>query len=460
MSMKRWSTAFTSVKTPRGIALVVGCLILLVGGSAFLLVDPLRLFHSAKDDGSASRTLTQSLEEFARRFPKQLDKLVYPYSVVPGGVADAEAVKRAMSTDPVVRAHYQGIDLNKLTTATLSQDRTAYVSFRKGDKVFWTTKKIRLFKGETLLTDGVKLIRARCGNLISDAPIALAALQEPPEDILNSPIMPSGPLAHLELPPGYGPAGSPTPDVGPTGEGPAPLPVTPNTVVGENGGNVPPGGGFVPPPYSPPPGGGGPPVAENNPPPSANPPSETPPGGSPPPAPPGNPGSPPPVTGGGGSPPPSSNPSGPPGGTTPPPVTPPGGTQPPGSPPPSGDAGSPAAAPPSIAPPPNFPGSGPPTPDFSGPPSPSSGGSATPPSPGSPPPGPRATGGPAGPPGPSGSGPPAPSPAGLPPVPEPSTWVLIGGGVALLAALARRRTRARPTAGELLVLPKPDGRPR
>ena len=55
------------------------------------------------------------------------------------------------------------------------------MSYRIGDEIFWTKQKVRLQQGETILTDGVHHIRARCGNCIAFAPMEPTADDEPDE---------------------------------------------------------------------------------------------------------------------------------------------------------------------------------------------------------------------------------------------------------------------------------------
>jgi len=93
---------------------------------------------------------------------------VYPFSIVPGGVSGREEVVRMLQTDQVVAQHYAGLQAARLARVTVSKPRAVYVSYRKGDKVYWTAQKVTLAKGETLLTDGSNEIRGRCGNRISD----------------------------------------------------------------------------------------------------------------------------------------------------------------------------------------------------------------------------------------------------------------------------------------------------
>jgi hypothetical protein len=45
-----------------------------------------------------------------------------------------------------------------------------YVSYRKANRVYWTSKKHRVCKGEAILTDGKNMARTRCGNRLSVAP--------------------------------------------------------------------------------------------------------------------------------------------------------------------------------------------------------------------------------------------------------------------------------------------------
>ena len=107
------------------------------------------------------------------------DRPVYRYSVIPGGVYTASELRGAIQADAVVAAHYQDLDQSKLQVKTVARDQYAYVSYRKGDKVFWTKNKVLLRQGETIVTDGTKQIRGRCGNCISEEPQLPTAANEP-----------------------------------------------------------------------------------------------------------------------------------------------------------------------------------------------------------------------------------------------------------------------------------------
>ena len=88
------------------------------------------------------------------------------------------------SWPPIIQAYTQA----KLRVETLPSDRDVYMSYRIGQEIFWTKHKMRLREGETILTDGVHHIRARCGNCIAFAPMEPTADDEPGEmefDALN-----------------------------------------------------------------------------------------------------------------------------------------------------------------------------------------------------------------------------------------------------------------------------------
>jgi hypothetical protein len=111
---------------------------------------------------------------------------VYPYSIVPGGVTDRRELARVVVRDKVVAAHYAAFETTRATVRTVDRPRAVYVSYRKGDKVYWTAKKLQLAKGETLLSDGQNEIRTRCGNRISDVPQLPVEAQGPSEEELDS----------------------------------------------------------------------------------------------------------------------------------------------------------------------------------------------------------------------------------------------------------------------------------
>jgi hypothetical protein len=111
---------------------------------------------------------------------------VYPYSIVPGGVANREDLQRQVSTDQVVARHYASFDIGKAHAVTVAKPRAVHVSYRKGDKVYWTAGTVMLAAGETVLSDGASEIRGRCGNRISDRAMLPVAMNEPTEQELDA----------------------------------------------------------------------------------------------------------------------------------------------------------------------------------------------------------------------------------------------------------------------------------
>jgi len=105
----------------------------------------------------------------------------YNYSVIPGGARDAQELAHAIATDSVVADHYRDVDPSTMRPERVAADRMAYVSYRKNDRVFWTKRKVRIYEGETILTNGETEIRGRCGNGISMAPLLPTSDEEPVE---------------------------------------------------------------------------------------------------------------------------------------------------------------------------------------------------------------------------------------------------------------------------------------
>jgi hypothetical protein len=316
---------------------------------------------SAPKDASSPANSAVPLHNRTARSPFPA-RPIYPFSVIPGGAYDATELRNRLRSDEVAARHYQLFHLARLTTVKASSALFVYVSYRKGDSIYWTRKPVRLTKGETLLTDGVLLARARCGNRISATPMHPIGLMDPPPDILEIPKSWQPPGAALSTPPDEPVAErSRTIPGSPLGPGPEvapkhpklvlfPIPIIPIGGGGRKGGSPGTGSpGGDKPGGSVPPGTGGPGGGNPG---SSNPPGTGGPGG-------GNPGgSNPPGTGnpGGGNP-GSSNPPGTggpgggnPGGSNPPGTGHPGGGNPGGSNPPG--TGNPGGGLGPIEPPP------------------------------------------------------------------------------------------------------------
>ncbi|HMK29218.1 MAG TPA: PEP-CTERM sorting domain-containing protein [Terriglobales bacterium] len=178
---------------------------------------------------------------------EQPGPVIYPYSVVPGGVRSQQGLRLAIANDAVVARHYSDFRVDQARVVHLQADVLAYVSFRLKDGVYWTRRPLLLKRGEAVLTDGVNVARTRCANRVSLAPRMPHAPNEPPPQALDIAGVPSSEFPQFPDPPlpilipdlaRTGPT-LPFPSVSPPGAGGTP-PIAPFFVpVGGGGGKGP-----------------------------------------------------------------------------------------------------------------------------------------------------------------------------------------------------------------------------
>jgi hypothetical protein len=113
---------------------------------------------------------------------------VYPYSVVSGGVHSVDELRIAMRFDPVVAAHFSDFDLSRTRIERVAVSRAVFVSYRSGSRVAWTSRRVTLQAGETILTDGQNQARTRCGNRIKEVAPAEISKEEPPVETFDMPV--------------------------------------------------------------------------------------------------------------------------------------------------------------------------------------------------------------------------------------------------------------------------------
>jgi len=63
------------------------------------------------------------------------------------------------------------------------------VSYRIGDRVYWTRRPVLLAPGEPVLSDGTNEVRARCGNRIDDRVLGETSEAEPDAGVLDTPLV-------------------------------------------------------------------------------------------------------------------------------------------------------------------------------------------------------------------------------------------------------------------------------
>ena len=115
-------------------------------------------------------------------------RLIYPHSVIPGGVRSVQELKLASLADHSTASHYSDFDFSKFRIIRLKAEKPAYVAYRLNDEIFWTKGKLKLRSGEELITDGEHYARLRCGNRISEDPHGETSPEEPPPDLLDTPL--------------------------------------------------------------------------------------------------------------------------------------------------------------------------------------------------------------------------------------------------------------------------------
>lgn len=139
-------------------------------------------------DGGGLPVQPFAADDFPASLHARVVRKVYPYSVIPGGISNVQELRKIVAEDPVVAAHYFGFDLAHAQVTRLRSERLAYVSYRLGDRLYWTKRKVKLAKDEIVITDGTHTARSRCGNLVSETPSSPTSPDEPPAKSLDTPI--------------------------------------------------------------------------------------------------------------------------------------------------------------------------------------------------------------------------------------------------------------------------------
>jgi len=117
-------------------------------------------------------------------------RIIYPYSVIPGGVRTIQDLRAAIAHDPVVSSHYAAFHMSRARIVRLDHERLMHVSYRIGNQVYWTKRTMKLAKGETVITDGEHTARTRCGNQIAELVPSPVSAAEPTPDELDTPALP------------------------------------------------------------------------------------------------------------------------------------------------------------------------------------------------------------------------------------------------------------------------------
>lgn len=122
--------------------------------------------------------------------------------------------------DPVVGEHYAGFDFRNARMIELPEAKLVYLSYRMGNRIFWTRHKVSLRKGERLITDGMITARTRCANQVSPVAVEAIAPNEPPLEAFEEPILMAGSAIQIPFPEAALPLGPEAPPLTP----PNPIP--------------------------------------------------------------------------------------------------------------------------------------------------------------------------------------------------------------------------------------------
>jgi len=154
--------------------------------------------NSAIDNRTAVASDTTNWKDSFAPPSAQLPKrAVFPYSIVPGGVRDAQELQSAASEDPVVARHYSDFRMTQARALRLDHPLSMYVSYRRNNQVFWTKNRMVIPAGEALISDGENLARVRCGNRLSLVAAKPVAATEPSQEELADPSFVPPLMAHL-----------------------------------------------------------------------------------------------------------------------------------------------------------------------------------------------------------------------------------------------------------------------
>jgi hypothetical protein len=124
--------------------------------------------------------------------------------VIPGGVLSREELASVIDSDPVVAEHYARFAVDQAKIIHASETQFMHVAYRLRNKVYWTAKKIKISKGESLITDGKDVARTRCGNMVSAVPMEPVLEEEPTVETFDMPLLAQVDAPELELPPTIG----------------------------------------------------------------------------------------------------------------------------------------------------------------------------------------------------------------------------------------------------------------
>ena len=115
------------------------------------------------------------------------------FALLRGGFSSVNEFFERVHDDPVLHDFYGDCADRNASMFPLSEDITAFSTFRKGDNIKWAQRPLLIKKGEYVITFCGKTVLARCGNLISVFPMQPSedvppALLEAPAEVPDAPL--------------------------------------------------------------------------------------------------------------------------------------------------------------------------------------------------------------------------------------------------------------------------------
>ncbi len=154
--------------------------ILRLFAGAVLIWASFYLYRSVAPFLSAHKERLVAARRVAVRHVKgSTSRPVYPYSIIPGGAYSKDELIASLESDSVASVHYAGFRQSRARIVQSTFSEPVFLSYRIANKVYWTSRRVPLPPGESLLSDGENYARARCGNRISLVPQTPIAEAEP-----------------------------------------------------------------------------------------------------------------------------------------------------------------------------------------------------------------------------------------------------------------------------------------
>lgn len=104
-------------------------------------------------------------------------------------VQSVEDFRKAVSKDPLLRSYYEGFRWDRAKMFELESPVEAYLNYKRDGRILRTRKKVTLPKGDRILTDGVRSIRAYCCNELVvelDDPLSPTSAPHETQDLRGS----------------------------------------------------------------------------------------------------------------------------------------------------------------------------------------------------------------------------------------------------------------------------------